>query len=266
MNKVLVGVFDTETAAFEGLNALEDLHAHGDITVYATAVLVKDAAGVVSLKKQADEGPLGTALGMWTGGLVGLLAGPVGFAVGATAGGLTGSLFDLGRVWISSDFVDQVSSSLQPGKAAVLADVDETWVTPVDTRLGALGAVILRRRKSEAVEDQVNRDVATYEAEMDQLEQELAQASAENKATVQKEINGVRKQLEGTGAEIDAALEQTNREMNTKLNALAAQINQASDRQKAQLEKRMAEVKAEYAARTTKLEQARKLTRDALAR
>ena len=43
MNKMLVAVFDTEPAAYEGLNALTELHADGDITLYATAVLVKDS-------------------------------------------------------------------------------------------------------------------------------------------------------------------------------------------------------------------------------
>ena len=264
MEKVLVAVFDTETAAFEGLSALQQLHEQGELTVYATTVLAKDAAGVVTIKKQADEGPLGTALGMMTGGLVGLLAGPVGLAMGATAGAMTGLMFDVGKVWISSDVVDQISLSLQPGKAAVLAEVDETWVTPVDTRLGALGATVIRRPTSEAVQEQVNRDAAAYAADMKQLEQELAQARAEDKAAVQKEIAAIRKQLEATRAEIDAEVERSNREANAKLNALSAQMQQASDRRKAQIEKRMAKVKADHAARSAKLEQARKLTRDAL--
>ncbi len=37
LNKMLVAVFDTEPAAFEGLQALKDLHRDGDITLYATA-------------------------------------------------------------------------------------------------------------------------------------------------------------------------------------------------------------------------------------
>ena len=56
MNKMLVAVFDTEPAAYEGLHALKDLHEDGDITLYATAVLVKDSAGTVSVKQTADRG------------------------------------------------------------------------------------------------------------------------------------------------------------------------------------------------------------------
>ena len=41
MNKLLVAIFDTETAADAGLNALRALHAAGDVTLYATGVLVR---------------------------------------------------------------------------------------------------------------------------------------------------------------------------------------------------------------------------------
>ena len=47
MNKLLVAIFDTETAADAGLNALRNLHAAGDITLFATAVLARDATGAV---------------------------------------------------------------------------------------------------------------------------------------------------------------------------------------------------------------------------
>ena len=60
MNKMLVAVFDTETQAFEGLTALKELHKGGDISLYSTAVIVKDAEGKVEIKQSADRGPVGT--------------------------------------------------------------------------------------------------------------------------------------------------------------------------------------------------------------
>ena len=50
MNKMLISVFDTEASAFEGLNALRELHKAGDITLYASAVIVKDKAGRIALR------------------------------------------------------------------------------------------------------------------------------------------------------------------------------------------------------------------------
>jgi hypothetical protein len=43
-------------------------------------------------------------------------------------------------------------------------------------------------------------------------------------------------------------------------------MKQASDREKAKIEKRMAEAKADYAVRSAKLEKASKLVREAMAR
>ena len=92
MNKMLITIFDTETDAYEGLRALKELHRAGDLTVYATAVIVKDASGKVAVQQAADGGPIGTGLGMLTGSLIGLLGGPVGAAIGVTTGGLAGML------------------------------------------------------------------------------------------------------------------------------------------------------------------------------
>ena len=264
MNKMLVAVFDTEPAAYEGLQALKQLHQDGDITLYATAVVVKDSAGTVNVKQTADEGPLGTALGMLTGSLVGLLAGPVWFAIGLSAGGLTGLIVDLSESGVNVDFVDEVSKALIPGKTAVVAEVEETWQTPVDTRIGNLGGMVFRRLRSEVVEDQLVREAAAFEAELDELEDELAHAAAEDKAELQKQIDTAKKKLEATRAQIEARQQQLKSETDAKIAAMREQMKQASDRRKAQIEKRSAEVKADYEARSAKLEQARKLTKEAL--
>ena len=57
MNKMLIAIFDNETAADAGMQALRRLHADGDITLYASGVIAKDAAGKVSVKEAAGQGP-----------------------------------------------------------------------------------------------------------------------------------------------------------------------------------------------------------------
>ncbi len=273
MNKMLVAVFDTEAAAFEGLSALKDLHREGAITLYATAVIAKDTLGTVGVKKQAERGTVGAALGLLTGSLLGLmtgpvggLAGPAGVAVGASAGGLTGLLFDLIRFGIGADFLDEVSQALTPGKVAVLAEVEETWVTPVDTRLGKLGAVVFRRQHSEVVEDQLAREADALDAELKQLEEELAQAGADamRKAAVQKEIEAVKHKLEAKRDQIEARQEQATSGVETKIDTLRVQVQQVSDQQKAKTEKHIAEIEADYEARRAKLDQAQQLIKEAL--
>lgn len=84
-------------------------------------------------------------MGFVSGGLIGRPEGPAGVAVGADIGGFGGLMYDLLTAGVSMDFVEEVSASMNAGKAAVIAEVDETWVTPVDIRLGALGETTFRR-------------------------------------------------------------------------------------------------------------------------
>ena len=48
MSKFVVVVFPNEAKAFEGLHAFKELDAEDSLTVYAGAVIVKDAEGTVS--------------------------------------------------------------------------------------------------------------------------------------------------------------------------------------------------------------------------
>ncbi|MCL4707973.1 DUF1269 domain-containing protein [bacterium] len=265
MNKMLVAVFDSEEVAVEGLSALKGLHKDGDITVYATAVLVKDASGKVSIKQAAEQGPIGTGLGMLAGSMVGLLAGPVGLAVGASMGTLTGLIFDLNKSGIDVQFVDDVSKALSSGKAAVLADVEESWTEPVDARVRKLGGMVFRRLRSEVVEDQLVRESAAFQAEVKQLKEEQAQAHAENKAAIQAQIDDAKKKAQVMQDQAKARIDQAKREADAKITALQGQHKQASDRQKAKIEKRIAEVKVDLEARHAKLQEAGRLAKEALA-
>jgi len=71
MNKMLVAVFENEAKAHEGLTALKSLHKDGDISMYASAVISKDGDGKMILKSAKDEGMVGAATGLVTGGLIG---------------------------------------------------------------------------------------------------------------------------------------------------------------------------------------------------
>lgn len=265
MNKMLVAIFDTEAAAFEGLSALRDLHAEGDITLYASAVIVKDKSGRIETRQVADSGPVGTAVGMATGALIGILGGPAGVALGATVGGLGGFLVDLDDSGFGATVIDDVAQSLTPGKAAVLADLDESWTTPVDTRLHKLGGLVFRRMRAEVVEDQLARESAAFEAELKALDSDLKQSAAENRAAIQKDIESVKQQIKATQDRAKAKLDQAKAETEAKVKALQDQAKGASDRAKTRIEKRIADVKTDFERRSKKLSQAWSLTKEALA-
>ena len=131
MNRVIFVGFDDEKQAYEGDRALREMHRDGSITLYADAVIAKKPNGEVVVRERAGEGPVGTAGGLLTGSLIGLLGGPLGVAVGATAGTAIGAAADLTRAGIGSDFLEDVGEHLLPGKAAVIAEIDEQWQLPL---------------------------------------------------------------------------------------------------------------------------------------
>ncbi len=191
-DKMIVVIFDNEKKAYEGSKALKDLHAEGSITLYASAVIVKDASGKVSVKQEDDQGPLGTGVGLVTGSLIGLLGGPAGAAIGAYAGTLGGALYDLAKVGVGGDFLDEVGQQLKPGKAAVVAEVSEDWVMPVDTRMEAAGGVVFRRARGEVLDSQIERDAAALKGEVTELKAENAKANKEAKAKIEAKISAAK--------------------------------------------------------------------------
>lgn len=264
MNKILVMVFDEESAAYEGLSLLRNIHNDGDISLYATAVITKDSSGEVSVKETLDEGPVGTAFGMLLGSMVGLLGGPAGMALGASLGSLSGMLSDLDNAGINIAFVDEVSSALTPGKAAVIADVEETWVMPVDMRVGELGGRVYRRLRSEVIYDQLLQEYTALETELDQLETELKQATTENKTAIQKHIDTVKKKITAFQGQSKEKVEKFRVNTEAKIASLKEQMKQATDNKKAAIEKRIAQIKSDFNTRSSKLKQAKVLAQDAL--
>jgi uncharacterized membrane protein len=265
MNKMIVTVFGDEKSAYEGLRALKALHAEGSLTLHAAAVIAKDPGGQVSYKQGDDQGPVGTLVGLVTGGLFGMLGGPIGLAVGATAGTLTGSIYDIATLGVGDDFVSEVSQNLTPGRVAVVADIDEEWVTPLDTRMEALGGYVFRRARGEFIDAQIERELATDRAELARLKAEYHEAVGEARAQLNAKVEAAQTRFEARRALIKERIDAVEREGEAKINALEEQAAKAKAEKKAKLEQRIAKERADHKARVVKLRQAWQLVKEAAA-
>ena len=90
---------------------------------------------------------------------------------------LIGMIRDVYIAEVDSDFISDVSTALTPGKYAVIADVDEQWITPVDTRMEPIGGVVFRTVKSEAEAKWRWREAAVRHAELDELKSRACQGT-----------------------------------------------------------------------------------------
>ena len=246
MEKMLVVVFDNETKAYEGLRALNQLDSEGNITIHAEAVIGKNNDGVVTLKQGDGDFPVRTVSGTAIGSLIGLLGGPAGLAVGALAGTMAGSFADLFVAGVNSDFLAEVSSTLTPGKYAIVADVSEEWVTPVDTRMEALSGFVVRTARKSFEEAQRAREVAELRAEIDQLKAEHARVKAEHKAKLQAKIDALNTRLQAKLQQARQRSEQIKNETEAKVKALQKKAVKAQGDAKAAIDARVTEIKKQY--------------------
>ncbi|HMD98612.1 MAG TPA: DUF1269 domain-containing protein [Terriglobia bacterium] len=246
MEKMLVVVFDDEKKAYEGSRALQQLDAEGSITIHAESVIQKNADGKISVKQTEGDFPIRTFGGTAIGSLIGLLGGPIGLGIGAAAGALAGMIADLDVAGVDADFLDDTSATLKPGKYAVVADVSEEWVTPVDTRMEGLGGVVLRAARRSVELDQRAREEAELRAEIEALKAEQAQARAERKAELQARIDRLNTKLQNNLEQAKRRSEEMRRETEAKVQALQQKAAKAQGDAKAALNTRATQIREEY--------------------
>ena len=144
----------------------------------------------------------------------------MGVAIGAGAGTFGGMLYDLGKLGVGEDYLGEVGQHLQAGKVAVVAEVGEEWVTPVDTSMEAVGGVVFRRARGEVVDSQIERDAAALKAEVADLKAEHARAARRGKRSCKRRSRTAKAKLQATQDRAKAAGEATKREMEAKVKSL----------------------------------------------
>lgn len=264
MSKYVVVVFTDEQNAYKGVEAFKALQRRDMLTFYSHAVINKDSDGKVSVKEEQGEGPLGTTIGMLTGGLVGLLAGPAGAAVGMAGGTLLGMLFDLNNVGVGLDFVELVAQKMDSGTIAVVTEIEEYWTTPLDTEMELLGGTVVRKNRYVFEDEQWEQEVLAWKQEVAELKEEIKETSDENKARLKAKSEELRQKLHDAHDNNKAKIKQLDDEMSAKVAKLENQAAKAQGEAKAKIEKRMEEVKSGYKARNAKLKEAGHLIKEAL--
>lgn len=256
MERMLAVVFDDESKAYEGSCALNELDAEGSITIHEEAVIKKNADGTVTKKQSEGQFPIRTVGGTAIGSLIGLLAGPVGLGIGAAAGLLAGSVSDLNVAGVDAQFRDDVAAALTPGKCAVIAEVSEEWVTPVDTRMEALGGAVFRTTRKSVDQEQRAREMAELRAETDQLKAEQARAQADRKAKLQAQIDKLNAKRKAKLDQAEQRSKQQKSETDAKVQALQKKAEKAQADIKATLEARAKQIRETYEQSEAKLKQA----------
>ena len=167
-------------------------------------------------------------------------------AVGAVAGTFAGGAWDMSRAGVNADFLDEVSTKLSPGKWAVVSQISEEWVTPVDTRWERLAAPYFEPREGDFEHEEYAKDVAAIKADIAQLKAEQAKSRADQKAKLQLKIDNLNKKLNNKLEQAKQRSKQQEKEAKAKVEALEKKAAKAKGETKAKIETRIYDIKEKY--------------------
>ncbi len=163
MDNYIAVVFPNDDAAYQGLHEIWRLDHSADVTAHGAAVIHRDALGTIDVATKQTHPGVRTAIGVGIGALLGALAGPIGIAAGATiaagagvgaaAGGLIGLTGDAVKSGEHEQAAYETAFVLPTGQSAVIAEVEETWTTPIDNAMKRLGGTVYRRNKNDVNDD-----------------------------------------------------------------------------------------------------------------
>ena len=178
-----------QTEAAEVFHKLQELESIGDITIYEMVLVVKDVNGETSVVQAVTSEGTQLLSGLTIGTLIGSLAGPVGLMLGMVTGSMAGAAAEADDYGFAEDFLSKAANQLQPGTAAVVAEVEEEDPVFVDSSLSLMGATVVR--------SDVNYEYTKYsDEEMDEFDEDIADAREKLKAATNDEKEKIHRKID----------------------------------------------------------------------
>lgn len=195
MEKMLVVVIDSEDKAAAARTVLASLEEEKRLMVFDDVVITKSTDGTATVKHGNQQVPAGEPPAGATGNRMGVLGRARDLGI-TRARFLTGLVPDLSDSVVGVDFIDDVLRELNPGKFALVADVDEVWETPLDVCMEALGGTVYRRSMSELRRTFCKHELAAMRTDLAELRAEHAAARAERKPKLVERIRQLDAKIE----------------------------------------------------------------------
>lgn len=151
MNQLVVVAFDHFDDARDALRSLRELERAGRIRFEDTALVERDPDGTAHVKNEVSgTTETATVVGTIIGGLITFAFPLVGMAIGAAAGAAIGATLDRG---VSGSFIDDVKTTLRPGRSALFVVTKEVDADAVTAALRQFRGDVLQSTLSSEAED-----------------------------------------------------------------------------------------------------------------
>jgi uncharacterized membrane protein len=261
MDRMIVIVFEREPAAYAALQALKQLHGNGSISLFSGVIITKELSGKVITKQVGNPTNLPSALSIATDAVIVALGG-----TGIVASALPQpprSMISLASIGVSDEFVDEITHHLRPGKAAVIAEIEEDWIMPLDTIMELLGGKVLRRARAESIDAQLEREASILRAEAEQIRYELARVDGAAKFKLQAKVDAAMSKLEKARQMAELRVCAMALEAEAKIRRMQAQVASVKSDERVNIERRIFDVQTDYRTRSTRIGRAWHLTSEA---
>ena len=167
MSDLIAIVYPSEAKAEDVRQRLLKLQKEYLITLNDAVIAVKTQDGAIKLNQLVNTTALGAASGSFWGLLIGVvfLNPLIGVALGAASGALGGALSDFG---INDKFMKELSTTVQPGNAALFVLIKNMTADKVLKEIQDAGGTVLKtsldETKEQILRDALNKAVATSPA------------------------------------------------------------------------------------------------------
>jgi uncharacterized membrane protein len=154
MTKFIAAIFESPAKAEEGKRILLNLDCDHTISICSLSVISRDSTGALIVLEPAAKSQPGEALRAIVAQLDRVCRrqpAPLGLITDL------GGWADLVDFGVTPDFIEKIAAELSPCKAAVLGEIDEDWITPLDTFLEEIGGFVIRTWRSDFEAEQLAR-------------------------------------------------------------------------------------------------------------
>jgi uncharacterized membrane protein len=160
MSDIIVVGFDHEEDGLAALRSLRSLEKGSGLHLEDTAVISKDPDGTLHVKNEMASGTEeGAVVGAMLGGVLVVLFPVAGILGGAAVGGLVGRSWKHG---IDGGFVKEVGEQLQPGTAALFAQVKSGSADAIEAAFRPFSGRVIQTSLPPEFEDGLREALRTH--------------------------------------------------------------------------------------------------------
>jgi hypothetical protein len=253
MDKMLVAVFDDLRRASAAAKTMKDRCESGALLAYALAVVAIDVRGISSVDFIPVQGEADPMLKSPTRNFLKLLAAPFYSLELGSSGAAAAAMIEKARLGIDAGFIDTVTPHLLPGRAAIVAEIEDQLAADLSTLVESHGGKIFSCARYESMDAQIFADIDALRGELQRLEHDLERAPDREKAQMEARVRLVRAKFLATKELARQQAASIRHEGEAKIVLLQQRATAASGDIKMILEKLANAARYDYADRATNL-------------